>query len=400
MQKIILPTGLTIIYEKKKTNSVVIEVMIKVGSNFELPEERGISHFIEHMLFEGTKKRPTNWHISNEIEKIGGDFNAYTTNERTCFYVKLLKKHFNIGVDVLADLIQNSLFKKSDLEKEKKVVIKEIDMVHDEPRYYQWDLLLKNLFKNHPTKNPVYGDKKIIKGLSREKVLKYFNRYYVPNNMVISVVGDIPNWKDEIVKKFTLKKGKNIYRKTIKEPLAKKNISKKEKRDIASTYLAMGFKTVPLKHKDSYVLEVINGILGRGQSGRMFTEIRSKMGLAYEVGTRHTAEVSYGYFSVYASVNKTKLPLAKKMILQEFKKLQLLNAQDLKEAKTYIEGEYLLELEDSQKVADQILFYEQAGDAKSMKEFIKRIKKVTISDIKRVSKKYFKNHTVAIIEGR
>ncbi len=400
MNKITLPNGLTVIYEKKKTNSVVIEIMVKVGSNLELPSERGVSHFIEHMLFEGTTKRPTNWHISNEIEKIGGDFNAYTTNERTCFYVKILKKHFKIGVDVLADLIQNSMFKTSELEKEKNVVIKEIDMIHDEPRYYQWDLLLRNLFTKHPTKNPVYGDRKVIRGLTREKVLNYFNKYYVPNNIVISVVGDVKDWKQEITKKFTFEKGKDIKRVSVKEPLAKKCTIKKEKRNIASTYATMGFKTVPLKHKDSYVLEVINGILGRGQSGKMFTEIRGKRGLAYDVGTQHIAEPTYGYFAVYASVDKKKLPLAKKMILAEFEKLQQITEKDLKESKTYIEGEYLLELEDSQKVADQLLFYEQAGDAKSMKRFVKKIKQVNISDVKRVAKKYFKNYTMAIVEGK
>ena len=163
MQKIVLPNGLKVIYQHRPGNSVVVEVMVKVGSNHELPEERGIAHFLEHILFEGTTKRPTNREISNEIEKIGGDFNAYTTNERTCFYVKVLKKHFQKAVEILAEILQQPLFAEEHIAKEKNVVLKEIDMVHDEPSYYQWILLQQNLFKKAPCKFPTYGDRKVIK---------------------------------------------------------------------------------------------------------------------------------------------------------------------------------------------------------------------------------------------
>ena len=194
MKKKVLGNGLTVIFKEKKGSSVVVEVMIKVGSDFENAEERGISHFLEHILFEGTVKRSTNREISNEIEKIGGDFNAYTSNERTCFYVKVLKKHFPIAVDVLADILQNSVFNEKDIIKEKNVVLKEIDMVNDDPRHYQWILLQKTLFDKHPCKYPTYGDPKVIKDLTREKVIEFFEKYYVPNNMVVSIVGDVKNW--------------------------------------------------------------------------------------------------------------------------------------------------------------------------------------------------------------
>jgi len=205
VKKIVLANGLTVIYKKKRGNSVVVEVMIKVGSNHEQKNERGISHFLEHILFEGTTTRPTNKDVSNEIEKIGGDFNAYTSNEKTCFYIKVLKKHFKIAVDVLADILQNPLFKETDIKKEKNVVIKEIDMVNDEPKYHQWILLQKLLFDKHPCRFPTYGDKKVIKNLTRQKLIKFFKKYYVPNNMVISIVGDVSNWKKEIKKKMILK---------------------------------------------------------------------------------------------------------------------------------------------------------------------------------------------------
>ncbi|MBI2666161.1 insulinase family protein, partial [Candidatus Woesearchaeota archaeon] len=191
MQKIVLPNGLTVIYEKRKTLSVVIEIMVKTGSNHESEKERGISHFLEHLLFEGTIKRPSNWAISREIEKVGGEFNAYTTNERTCFYVQVLKKHFPIALEVLADIIQNSLLRTEDIEREKNVVLKEIDLVLDEPRFYQWILLQKSLFKTHPCKYPTYGDKKHIINLNKEKIKNFMDKYYYPGNMVISMVGTV-----------------------------------------------------------------------------------------------------------------------------------------------------------------------------------------------------------------
>lgn len=379
---------------------MVIEVMIKVGSSHEKPDERGISHFLEHILFEGTEKRPTNRQISNEIERIGGDFNAYTTNEKTCFYVKVLKKHFQTAVDVLADILQNPLFKEEDIEKEKKVVLKEIDMVNDDPRHYQWILLQKTLFEKHPCRYPTYGDKKVIRNLSRKNTADFFERYYVPNNMIVSIVGDVKDWRKEIEKKFVSMKGKEVIHNAAKEPARTRNALKKEKRNINNTHLILGFKTTPRDHQDSYVLDVINGILGRGQSGRMFTEVRSKRGLAYDVGTQSFADVSFGYFAVYASIDKKNLNLVREIIVKELHALDGVSLDDLKEAKDYIEGDYLLELEDSQKVADQLLFWEQIKNADEMEDYLKRIKKVTVNDVKRAAKKYFKNYAMVVLEGK
>ncbi len=400
MQKEVLKNGLKVIFERRPGRSVVIQVMVKTGSNNESKSERGLSHFLEHVLFEGTAKRPSTLEISNEIEKIGGEFNAYTTNERTCFYIKVLKKHFQNAVDVLSDILLNSLFLESNIAKEKKVVLKEIDMVHDDPKFYQWVLFQKNLFKKHPCRIPTYGDKKIIKNATRAKILNYFRKHYIANNMIISVVGDVPLWKKHLENAFTLRKDKKIKKPVIYEPAADNNVVCKEKKNVANTYIVLGFKTVPRTQNDSYALEVINGILGRGQSGRIFTEIRSKRGLAYDVGTQHIAEVSFGYFAVYATINKKNIQLVNELILKELKKLRKTGSKDIKEAKDFIEGDYLLELENSQKVADQLLFWEHVKDARLMKEFIRNVKKVTTRDIKRVVDKYFNNYTMVVLEGK
>lgn len=400
MEKVVLPSGLTVIYKHKPGNSVVVEVMAKVGSNDETAQERGISHFLEHILFEGTTKRPSNQKISNEIEKIGGDFNAYTTNERTCFHIKVLPKHFSIAVNVLADILQHSLLREKDIQKEKNVVLKEMDMVHDEPRYYQWVLFQQHLFQNHPSKYPTYGDRKVIKGLNRQKVVRFFQKYYHPSNMVVCIVGNAPHWKQEISSKLKLTRGKVTRPDIVPEELATKPQEKREKKKVASTYTIMGFKTCPRDHADAYVLEVINGILGRGQSGWMFTELRGKLGLGYEVGTQHVAERTYGYFAIYATIDKKNTTLVKSLMQTEIKKLQNVTPQDIQESKDFIEGSYSLDLEDSQKLADQILFWEQVQDAKVLEEFIPHIKKVSVADVKRVAQYYLKNPLFVVVEGK
>ena len=178
MKKFVLNNGLTVIFEKKAAKSVAIEITVKTGSNNEDSKVSGISHFIEHMVFEGTKKRKTNKEIANEIEKLGGDLNAYTSNEKTCFFVKVLNKHFEIALDVLSDVIQNPLFEDKSIEREREVILKEINMVKDEPRFHQWVLFQKALFKKSPTKNPVYGTVQAIKKIKRQHIMAYFERYY------------------------------------------------------------------------------------------------------------------------------------------------------------------------------------------------------------------------------
>ncbi|MEK6951224.1 MAG: pitrilysin family protein [Nanoarchaeota archaeon] len=400
MQKVVLKNGLTILYYPKPSAAVVLQAMVKVGSNNETAAERGIAHFLEHILFEGTAKRPTNRAITNEIERIGGDFNAYTTGDRTCFHIKVLQKQFPIAVDVLADMLQNSLFKPADITKEKNVVLKEIDLVYDDPRFYQWVLFQKHLFIKHPSRYPTYGDKKVIHKLTREKIIHYFRCYYRPNNIVISVVGDVPGWRREIQRKFRGKPAPTPRLAPVREPVATKNQERREKKKVVNTYIVLGYKTVSRGHADSYVFDVINGILGRGQSGRLFTEIRAKKGLAYEVGSQQAAELTAGYFAAYASIDRKNVALVKKLILEELDKIKNVPAEEVQEAKEFVEGDYLLDIEELPKLADQLLFWEQVKDAQLVKEYVHRIRKVTVADVQRVARTYFKNHACVVLEGK
>ncbi len=398
MKKTILSNSLTLLVNKRPSKSVTIEVSIKTGSNNETKKIMGISHFVEHMLFEGTKKRHSSTIISNEIEKLGGELNAYTTNERTSFYIKVLKKHFDIALDIISDIIQNPLFNKEAIEKERKVILKEINMVNDQPRFYQWILFHKILFKKHLAKNPVYGTEETVKNITRKNLINYYRRYYIPNNLVISVVGDINKIERNIKDKFKkFKKQKQPLVREIIEPKQTSIRKKIEKKKILNSYVVLGYKTVPRASEDSYKLDLIKALLGRGQSGRIVEEIRNKRGMAYEVNVHHEPSLSYGFFAVYLNTDKKIINKAIKIILKELQ-LANLTKKEINDAKGYLEGQHLLSNEDTHEEADLLNSWELAKDANLAEKYVSKIKKITKKEILKVAKKYFTEHyTLAII---
>jgi len=401
MEKFKLKNSLTIILEKKPTETVTVQATVKVGSNNENTKINGISHFIEHMLFEGTKKRPSSKEISNEIESIGGELNAYTSNERTSFYVKVPKEHINKALDIISDVIQNPLFEEKNIEKERKIILKEINLHKDEPRFHQWILFTSILFKKHPAKLPTYGTAEAVKKIKRKDLLGYYHNHYTPNNIILSIAGNFnKNIKNKVKDKFkNFKKTRLYLTKEITEPKQNKIQIKKEKRKILNSYMVLGYKTSKRTNKESYTLDVIQAILGKGQSGRMFQEIRNKRGLAYEVGVHNEACINYGFFTVYLSTDKKNIKKIIILILKEFNNLKNLTSKELKEAKGFLIGQHILENEDTHEVADELGYWEAVKDAKLSKTYIKQINKVTKKDILKISKKYLtKNYTLAVIE--
>jgi len=402
MQEYKLKNGITLIFEKNNSKSVAVEVMFKFGSNFESKKTLGLAHFLEHMLFEGTKNRKSSREIANEIEKYGGEFNAYTTGDRTAFFIKIINKRFDVALDIISDMVANPIFEKNIIEKEKQVVLKEINMITDDSRLHQWILFQKNLFDRHPAKNPTYGTVETVKGFDRKYVAGYYFSHYIPNNMIISVVGNVDKVKEKIEKYFGSLKPKSLIKRTrVKEPLQTKIRKFVEKRKTLNSYLVLGYKTMPRLHKDSYVLDVIAAMLGRGQSGWMFDEIRNKRGLAYQVGVNYENESDYGTFAVYCGLDKKNIESAKEIILQQFRRLEKISKKDLEEAKTYIEGNHILEMEDNFHYADNLAFWETIKDAKLADSYLKNIRKVAINDIKRVARKYLNDkYTMVVIEQR
>jgi len=400
MNRLKLDNGLVIIFENKNSCSVAIEVMVKAGAYDETEKNSGVAHFIEHMLFEGTKKRSAR-ELANEIDKTGGDINGYTSKEKTAYHIIVEKKHFSKALDVISDVIQNPLFDEKDIEKERKVILDEIKLVTDDPRFYQWILFERALFGKTPAGNPTSGTYDTIKNLKKKDLLEFYDSFYIPNNMIVSVSGNInPKIRKSVISAFRCMKKGNVSDK--KERCIKRHKkSIKEKRKILSSYFILGYRTVNRTHKDSYALDLIRAILGKGQSGRLFYEIRTKRGLAYYFGVDHEPKKNYGFFSVFAGTDKKNIPLVKNLIIDEFKKLENLSGNEIKEAKDYIEGRFVLDNEDNNEMADLLAGWEAVKDARLAKSYISKIRKITKNKILRVAKKYLtKNYTTAIIEQK
>jgi len=400
MKKYTLKNGLTIIFEKKDTKTVSLQATIKVGSDDENIKIAGISHFVEHMLFEGTKKRATNQIIANEIERLGGDLNAYTTNERTAYYVKVPKNHFGIALDILSDIVQNPTFTQWAINKERNIILKEINMVTDQPRFHQWIVFYKTLFKKHPAKNPTYGTIEAVKNMTRSQLLNYYNKYYFTQNTIITIVGNVKNPIHAVRKAFNNYQPGKRKQKKYSEPKNKKQ-STIEYKKILNSYMVLGYKTATRLHPDSYVLDVITAIFSRGQTGRIVEEIRTKRGLSYEVNVHHDPSLDFGVFAVHLGTDKKNLKKAENIIVNEFSKLKKIPPKELSDAKGYLEGKNILDSEDTHNVADELSFWQLTKDAHLEKTYLQKIRKVTSTDIARVSKKYFtKNYTKVILQQK
>jgi len=386
MKTIILPNKLKLIYVKKDIDSVTIQVSVRVGSNYEPLKINGISHFTEHMMFEGTQTRSA-LEISNTIESKGGMFNAATTNERTFFYVRMLQKYVQESFDILSDMMINPIFDEKLIEKERNVVLQEIDVVNDQPRFYQWILFQRALFSS-ALKNPIYGRKEVVKSLSRNDFITFHKKYYVPNNMALIVVGNVKNIEFLAKKYFGSLKPKKVSFQSIKEPANTKNKSISERRKLNQTYLVYGCKTPKRYEKGSYAMDILQAVLARGQSGRLFDVLRNKYGLAYDVGVYHDPSLHTGVFAAFVATSPNKTSLAKKLIQKEFGAMTSLSQKELDDAKSYIEGSLKLEEEDPVKLTEMLGNWEQQSSLEDMNNYLKNIKRIPLNEVRKLAQYY------------
>jgi predicted Zn-dependent peptidase len=393
MKKLKLKNGIKVLLEHRNTDSVAIEIQIHVGSINENKKQAGMTHLIEHMLFEGTTNR-TGQQIANEIESVGGEFNAATSHERTFYYVHIPKKYTKRAVDVLADMMKNPTFEEKILKKEKNVVINEIKVTDDDPKSYLGILFYKTLFKKHKAKNPIYGTIAAIKKMTRKDVVSYYKKYYTPANMTISIVGNSKNMLPLIKKHFENIPQQPVKKETLPQegPLISPQRAS-ARRDVEHTYVMIGYTAPNRSHKDSYTMEVIRSILGRGQSSRLFDEIRTKRGIAYIVGAAYEPSLTFGTFASYLSTTKDKVKEAKKVLREAFALKDLTN-KEVQDAKNFIIGNHIIRNEDAKESVDVNAEWSLLN--KDPKEFTKNIKKVTLKDVKRVAKKYFHKNLTEI----
>ena len=347
-KKHVLENGLTIIGEEiPYVKSISLGVWINAGSRIEDEEISGVSHFIEHMLFKGTRNR-TSKQIASEIDNLGGQINAFTSKECTCYYVKLLDSHIDIGIDVLSDMILNSKFNEDDLDKERSVIIEELKMYEDSPEDLAYDLLTENIYKNDPLGMNIIGTEESLNRINREKLLDYFNKYYVPNNSVIAISGNF-NF-DEIINKIE-EKFKVWKKRDVNVDIKKaefKSCFLTKNKDIEQVNLAMSLEAVPLENdKEVYALAVINTVFGGSISSRLFQKIREEKGLVYSIYSSQSLYRKCGELGIFASMSNEHLKEVYESIIEEIKimKKYYLTDQEIKESKEQLKGSYILGLE-------------------------------------------------------
>lgn len=398
--KITLKNGLRIItVPMTSTETVSLLILVSAGSRYEEKENNGIAHFLEHMFFKGTKKRPTALDISKEIDGVGGMMNAFTGVERAGYWVKVKNEHFDLALDVLSDILLNSKFEEEEIEKEKGVIIEEINMYLDDPASYINDLMMKVFYGDQNLGRSTLGDdKKTILKFSREDFLNFKKRFYIPKNIVIGVAGKIDEEKIVESIKSYFKVEEKIPQEIIPfEPVIEKQKSPQslvfyKKTDQA--HISLGFRTYSMFHPDRYVVDIIGVILGGGMSSRLFTEIRERRGWAYYINTGNFEFKETGLIATFAGLKLEKIYEAISLILNEHKKLieQPITLEDLNKARNYLKGRMALSLEDSMSVASFLSEQELLlRKIETYEEICEKFDKITIGDVQRVANDIFKN---------
>lgn len=347
-QKELLKNGIRIVTEEiQYVNSVSIGLWIKAGSRNENTENNGISHFIEHMLFKGTENRSAK-EIANSIDKIGGQLNAFTSKECTCFYAKVLDTHFDIALDVLADMFFNSEFSDEDIEKEKGVIAEEINMYEDSPEDLVHDLFSQTVWSGNPLGMPILGTSASLENLSRERILEYYNDNYIPQNIVISVVGSFKH--KDVVRKIKdyfekAKLGEHSTAKTVVPSFEPEFLLRSKLTE--QVHLCMGFKGVNIKSEEYYPMLVFNNLFGGAMSSRLFQKIREDRGLAYSVFSYPSSFQDCGLYSIYAGSKPDNLKSVTKLIMEEINEIKRTGIDDkeLYDSKEQLKGSFILGLE-------------------------------------------------------
>jgi predicted Zn-dependent peptidase len=375
-----LDSGLTVIFEKRQIPVIAVASSVKFGAQYEAEDIKGISHFIEHLVFKGTKKR-TVQEIPQEIESKGGIINAFTAEEITSYWSKLPSKHFELGADITRDLVLNPLFDTVALERERKVILEEIKMYRDNPGTYVLEKIKEMLYEK-PFSISITGDVKSVSSLTRKKVTNLFNSIYSTNNMIFSVVGNT-SW-DKVLAEAAK------FPKTKKEinfiPINPKNGKLIEKRKgIDQAHSVIGFHTPRLTDKDRYAAEVFDSILGGGMSSRLFQEIREKRGLCYMIRTDLEQSKDYAYEMIYSGSIKEKVDKIKSLVLKEIKKLKTLNKPDFEEAKERLIGLRQISKEKSETAMTELLAEELGGNAENYYKYEEEISKVKLKEVQKLS---------------
>lgn len=374
------------------TQAATLLVLFKVGSRNEPVKVWGGSHFIEHLMFKGTKKRPETVDISKELDRYGAEYNAYTGKDLTGYWVKISSEQVPVAVDLLSDMLFNSKFEAAEMTREKKVIIEEIKMYEENPIMHLEDLLEEAIFDQHTLGRNIAGTPKSMTDMKRNDVLAYRDAHYVPENMVIVLAGNVPK---DIMKTLDKTFGKISPRPTVSESTPftiegewlTPRVRLQEKK-LEQIQVALGFPTFGRDHKDTEALKVLASVLGGTMSSRLFIEVREKRGLCYNVRAGVDFYEEAGVLTVRAGLDASRLTLAMSVIVKELKKIAKngITPAELKMAKDHVKGATTLRLEDSSNLAEFIARQELFNrNVETAEQRLEKYTKVKLADVKRVA---------------
>jgi predicted Zn-dependent peptidase len=397
-----LANGLRVVTTPVPTaQSVSVNVFVGVGSRGETPKTNGLSHYLEHMMFKGTEQRPTAIDIAEAIEGAGGILNAYTSQELTCYWNQVPFDKLTLAMDVLADMMRFSVIDSGEVDRERTVVQQEIRRAYDQPAAWTSRLLSEACFGDQPLGWPVAGTIETVEEMQRQDFLDHIASWYVPANMVLSVAGKTThNEVLSLADRFL----SALHGKTNREtPAARDGMPERnvivEARDIAQSNLAIGLRAVSRMDPDRYPVVILNAVLGRGMSSRLFKEVRERRGLAYSIGSGVTRYNDTGTLSISAGVSAEQLTAATRVIIDELHKLvqEPVGAEELTKARDYTIGSYRMSLETpmalAQRAGEHLLM---VGEIETIDEVVSKFAAVTSDDVQRVAGDLFRSDNLSM----
>lgn len=388
-----LKNGMTILFEKRDLPIVSVAFAVRAGGINEDLSEKGISHYIEHMLYKGTPTRNAR-QIAEQIERNGGELNGFTSEEITAYWCKLPSEKLSDALEVLSDMVKNPKFDETELEKERKVIFEEMKMRKDNPQIYVMDSIQRLLYGG-ALSHDLIGSEKTMNAIDRAKIKQKFNDLYRPENMILCVVG---NADFDGITKFAEKNFLDYSKEKKKVPeqkiFAKNEIKTEKRKGLDQANLVFAYNVPVAGDKKSYDARVLSAVSAEGMSSRLFSEIREKRNLAYSIKGVADINKRYAYNLIYVGTNKKNVEKVKELILEEFEKISKeLDEKELNSVKQQITGNYQIGMEDSQAQLVSLLASEVSGKAEEFYDFEENIKKVKLEDVKKMASKIRDNHS-------
>jgi predicted Zn-dependent peptidase len=395
-----LPNGLTIITEQMQhIRSASIGIWLQTGSRDEDAEWNGISHFIEHMVFKGTKHR-TAEEIARQVDSIGGNMDAFTAKECICFSVKVLDEHIPTALDILSDLVLHPNFDPADIARERGVILEEIKMDEDNPDYLVHEIFTQNFFKDHPLGKPILGTKETVKRFDRKPVVEAYGHRFAPGNIIVSAAGNLDHdrFVELVTKQFEhMKPAKNGFHSS--KPKTFSRITLRNKKALEQVQLCLGVPAHPIAHEKRHAGYILNTLLGGGMSSRLFQNIRERQGLAYSIYSDLNPYRDTGCLAVYAGTSLASASKVVQSVVSEFRSLKTTPVPDeeLKRSKAQLKGSLMLSLESSSarmsNLARQEMYFDRFHD---LDELIEKIEAVTVEDLTGLANEFFQTESVAV----